>query len=154
MRTQVQEKSAHCLERNGARVCALLTQVCFLVILRESERKSLLVSRAAYKRMGGRSISKWFLAVHCAGNQRPRICRKGQWRRASLGFHKSTAPANGRPFRPGPPLRSPARDSVKQVFMRSWDHRRGFGAQGASPPRIRHFFGMSSWGPDRKERER
>src|SRR5258708_4689377 len=27
--------------------------------------------------MGGRSISKWFLAVHCTGNQRPRICRKG-----------------------------------------------------------------------------
>jgi hypothetical protein len=69
------------------------------------------------------------------------------------GLKELTALANGRPFRL-PRSRKLGKRFVKQVFMRSWDHRRSFGAQGASLPRIRHFVGMSSWGPDRKERER
>jgi len=153
MRTRVQEKSAPCLERNGARVCALLTQVCFLVIFRESERNPTRQPRCAQAHgwpIYFQVVSRGTLRRESAAENLP----EGQWRRCSRGFHKSTALANGRPFRPRPPPRPRARDSVKQVFMRSWDHRRSFGAQGASPPRIRHFVGMSSWGPDRKERER
>ena len=98
MRTPVQEKSALCLERNGARICALLTQVCFLKVISVGLKEIHIRELRVHERMDRRSISKWVLAVHCIGNQRPKICRKGK---APLlaGPLRSTTPANGRPFR-------------------------------------------------------
>jgi hypothetical protein len=106
-----------------------------------------------HERMDRRSISNWFLAVHYIENQRPRVCRKGKVPLLA-GPLRIDHPGERPPLPAGFAAANSARDSVKQVFMREGDHRRGFDAQGVTPPRIRHFVGMSSWGPDRKERER
>ena len=68
---------------------------------------------------------------------------EGQWGRCTRGPLLNDRPDERPPL---PALLAaviPGRDSVKHVFMRNWDHRRGFGAPGAHLPRIRHVVGMS-----------
>ena len=150
MRTRVQEKSAPCLERNGTLFCALLTQVLFPEVISVNPkefpvRKPCCIQASIYFQGVSRGTLRWESAAEnlpegLGAAARGAFISRPPWRTAALPASFAAA--------------TPARDSVKHAFMRNWDHRCGFGAQGATPPRIRHFVGMSSWGPGRKERER
>src|SRR6266699_2075870 len=153
MRTQVQEKSAHCLERNGAPPLRVIDASLFLKVISVSPKEIHIHKPRCVRAPGWSSyfqvVSRGTLERESAAENLP----EGQGA-AARRARDSTAPANGRPFRPRLQPPNSARNSVKHPFMRSWHHRPGFDAESGTPPRIRHFVGMSSWGPGRKERER